>query len=141
MGTACHRLRRSGRSRVPLLQLRRRDAGAAVKIVSTTIEPCRGSQASVEFVIRVTLDGTASSCKVSGRVIGPQATGFTTVEVAYALVSVEASDNTVSLKCVIPEPTLWTRESPFGYTWSVEVRVNGELTDSRAGSLAFPAAK
>jgi len=89
----------------------------------------------------VNLDGSANACDVTGRVVGPQATGFTTVEVAYALVAVEASDNTVSLKCVIPEPTLWTREAPFGYAWSVEVRVNGELTDSRAGSLAFPAPK
>jgi hypothetical protein len=73
--------------------------------------------------------------------VGPQAKGFTTVEVAYPLTVAEASDNAVSLKCVIPEPSLWTREAPFGYAWSVEVRVNGTQTDSRAGSLAFPAPK
>ena len=112
-----------------------------MKIVSTAREPGRGSQACVEFVIRVNLSDSASGSAVTGRVIGPQAAGFTTVEVAYALVPVEASDNAVSLKCVIPEPTLWTRETPLGYAWSVEVRVNGELTDSRAGSLAFPATK
>jgi hypothetical protein len=110
-----------------------------MKIVSTAIEPGRGSQACVEFVIRVNLSGSAAECDVSGRVVGPQAKGFTTVEVAYALVPAGTSDNAVSLKCVIPEPTLWTRDAPFGYTWFVEVRVNGDLTDSRTGSLAFPA--
>ncbi|MCE9561622.1 MAG: hypothetical protein K8U57_06165 [Planctomycetes bacterium] len=110
-----------------------------MKIVSTTVEPGRGSQASVEFVIRVNLDGSPAECEVSGRVVGPHAKGFTTVEVAYSLLPVGTSDNAVSLKCVIPEPTLWTRDAPFGYAWSVEVRVNGERTDTRAGSLAFPA--
>ncbi len=112
-----------------------------MKIVSTAISPVRGSQASAEFVIRVNLAGPASSCEVTGRVVGPQAKGFTTVEVSYPLVPTEASGNAVSLKCVIPEPTLWTREAPFGYAWSVEVRVNGELTDSHTGSLVIPATK
>jgi len=110
-----------------------------MKIVSTSIEPGRGSQACVEFVIRVSLTGPPTECEVTGRVVGPQAKGFTTLEIAYTLVPVEASDNVVSLRCVIPEPTLWTRDAPFGYAWSVEVRVNGALTDTRAGSLAFPA--
>lgn len=109
-----------------------------MKIISTAIEPGRGSQASVAFVIRVTLDGPVTDCELTGRVVGPRAAGFTTVEVAYQLVEVSRSDTAVSLTCVIPEPTLWTRDAPFGYAWSVEVRVNGEPTDTRTGSLAFP---
>lgn len=110
-----------------------------MKIASTTIEPARGSQASVEFAIRVELDGPAAGCAVTGRVVGPRAAGMTTVEVAYPLTPVVVSDTAVSLKGVIPEPSLWTRETPLGYAWSVELRVNGEVTDSRAGSIAFPA--
>ncbi len=110
-----------------------------MKIVSTAIEPGRGSVASVEFVIRVNLDGPAAGCEVSGRVVGPRAPGFTTVEVAYPLVPTGVSDNAVSLKCVIPEPSFWTRDVPFAYAWSVELRVNGERADSRAGALTFPA--
>jgi Glycosyl hydrolases family 2 len=112
-----------------------------MKILSTNIEPGRGSRASVEIVIRVNLDGSAAKCEVTGRVVGPLAKGMTTVEVEYALVPVKVSDNAVSLKCVIPEPSLWTRETPFSYAWSISVEVNGEETDSSSGALAFPAPK
>ncbi len=110
-----------------------------MKILSTKIEPGRGSRASVELVIRVELDGPATECEVSGRVVGPKAKGMTTVEVAYALVPVEVSDNAVSLKCVFPEPSLGTRDTPFSYGWSINVEVNGDETDSSSGALAFPA--
>jgi len=112
-----------------------------MKIVSTAIEPGRRSRASVEFVVRLTLEGPASGCEVTGSVVGPHAAGFTTVEVAYPMVMAEmreASDNALSLKCVIPEPSLWTREAPFSYAWSIDVEVSGEVTDSRSGALAFP---
>ena len=66
---------------------------------------------------------------------------MTTVEVAYAMIPVDVSDNAVSLKCVIPEPSLWTREMPFSYGWSINVEANGEETDSSSGALAFPAPK
>jgi hypothetical protein len=114
-----------------------------MKILSTGIELGRvtGSQASVEFVIRVNLDGPVAECKVTGRVVGPRARGMTTVEVAYSLVQVEAIDNAVSLKCVIPEPSLWTRETPFSYGWSIWVEVDGKETNSRSGALAFQAPK
>jgi hypothetical protein len=110
-----------------------------MKIVSLDIEPGRTSPASAEFVIRVKLDGPASACVVGGRVVGPRAEGRTTVEVAYPLRAVEVSDTAVSLRCVIPEPNLWTPDAPFGYAWSVEVRVNAERTDERTGTVVFPA--
>ena len=110
-----------------------------MKIVSTSFEPGRGSRACVEVVFRVTLDGPASECEVTGSVIGPRANGVTTVEVDYSMKLIERKDKEVSLKCVIPEPSFWTRETPLSYGWSIDVEVNGEVTDSRAGAVAFPA--
>lgn len=110
-----------------------------MKIVSASVEPGRGSRACVEFAIRVTLSGEATGCEAVGRVVGPRAEGVTTVEAAYPLTATGTSDNAVSLKCVIPEPCLWTRDAPFAYAWWVAVRVGGVQTDSRAGSVAFPA--
>ena len=112
-----------------------------MKIVSLDIEPGRASQVSADFVIRVNLDGPAAGCVVSGQVVGPRAKGMTTVEVAYSLRVVEVSDTAVSLKCVIPEPSLWRPETPFVYAWRIEVEAGGEVTDTRAGALTFPVPK
>ena|SRR5437868_5523971 len=108
-----------------------------MKIVSLDIEPGRASQASAEFTIRVNLDGPAAGCAVSGRVVGPKCKGVSTVEVAYPLRVIGVSDTAVSLKCVIPEPSLWTPERPFVYAWSVEVEAGGEVTDARAGGIVL----
>jgi len=108
-----------------------------MRIVSLDIEPGRASQASADFVIRVNLDGPAAGCAVAGRVVGPRCPGVSTVEVAYPLVEVARSDTAVSLKCVIPEPSLWTPEAPFLYAWSIDVEVDGEQTDSRAGAVSL----
>jgi hypothetical protein len=112
-----------------------------MKIVSLDIEPGRASQASADFVIRVNLDGPAAGCEVTGRVVGPSAKGITTVEVAYPMTVVGGSGTAVSLKCVIPEPSFWTRDAPLGYAWSITLRVNGELKDSRGGAITFPSPK
>ena len=112
-----------------------------MKIVKITPEPVRCTQAAAEVLFRVELSGPASGCEVSGRAVGPRCQGVSTVEVAYPFTVAEARDNVVSLRCVIPEPNLWSRETPFGYATSFEVRVGGELTDSRGGSIALPAPK
>jgi hypothetical protein len=111
-----------------------------MKIVSTSFEPS-GSQACVEVVFRVTLDGKASECEVTGSVSGPHARGRTTVAVAYSMVLLEKKDDSVLLKCVIPEPSFWSKENPLSYGWSIDVEVNGKVTDSSSGALAFPAPK
>jgi hypothetical protein len=108
-----------------------------MKIVTITPEPVRCNSAVAEIIFRVELSGPASECEVSGRAVGPQCKGISTVEIAYPFTVADVRDNVVSLKCVIPEPNLWTREAPFGYATSFEVRVGGELTDSRGGSIAL----
>jgi hypothetical protein len=106
-----------------------------MKVISLAIEPGRASQASAEFTIQVALDGPAAECAVLGRVVGPRAEAITTVEVAYPLVPIEVRDSTVTLKCVIPEPGLWSEKAPFVYAWSVEVQSNGKQTDARSGAM------
>ena len=112
-----------------------------MKIVSIRVEPVRCTQAAAELLFHVELSGPASGCEVRGRAVGPRCEGISTVEVAYPFAMAEARDNVVSLRCTIPEPNLWTREAPFGYATSFEVRVGGELTDSRGGSIALGPAK
>jgi len=108
-----------------------------MKIVKITSEAVRVTPAVAEILFHVELSGPASEWEVRGRAVGPQCANISTVEIAYPFTVAEVRDNVVSLKCVIPEPNLWTRETPFGYATSFEVRVNGELTDSRGGSIAL----
>jgi hypothetical protein len=111
-----------------------------MKIVAVRMEPVRCTQAAAEILFHVELSGPAGGCEVRGRAVGPRCKGISTVEVAYPFAVAEARDNVVSLRCVIPEPNLWTREAPFGYATSIEARVGGELTDSRGGGIALGAA-
>jgi hypothetical protein len=106
-----------------------------MKIVSLHFEVVRATPAVAEFATRVELDGPAAGCEVAGRAVGPRASTISTVEVVYPLVLVESRDNAVLLKCVIPEPGLWRQKTPFIYTWSVEVKVKGQDTDTRVGSV------
>ncbi|MCI0701719.1 MAG: hypothetical protein L0241_11605 [Planctomycetia bacterium] len=106
-----------------------------------TPEPVRCTSAVAEIIFHVELSGPATECAVRGRAVGPRCENISTVEVAYPFTVEKVSDNVVSLKCVIPEPNLWTREAPFGYATSFEVRVNGELTDTRGGTITLPKPK
>ncbi len=112
-----------------------------MKILSIRMEPVRCSQAAAEILIHIELSGPAAECEVRGRAVGPRCATISTVEVVYPFTVAKLSDNALSLRCVIPEPNLWSREAPFGYATSFEVRVNGTLTDSRGGSIALGPAK
>lgn len=108
-----------------------------MKIVSLNFEIIRATSAVAEFVVRVELDGPAAGCTVTGRAVGPRGEGFSTVEVAYPVRVLEMSDTAVSLRCVIPEPNLWKPEMPFTYAVTFELKMNGEVMDSRETMLAL----
>ena len=108
-----------------------------MKIVSIRTQPVRCTQAAAEILFHVELSGPASKCEVSGRAIGPRCETISTIEVAYPFTITDTRDNVVSLRCVIPEPNLWSREAPFSYATTFEVRVATALTDSRGESIAL----
>ncbi len=87
--------------------------------------------------MRVDLDGPASGCDVTGRAVGPNCPGISTVEVVYPMTVTERSDTAVSLRCAIPEPNLWKPEARFTYAVTVTLKVNGELADSRGSVIAL----
>ena len=108
-----------------------------MKIISLNFEIVRATSAIAEFIVRVELDGPPRDCKVSGRAVGPKCSGISTVEVAYPMSVANASDTAVSLRCVIPEPNLWTPERRFTYEVSAALRVNGDLVDSITIEIAI----
>ena len=112
-----------------------------MKIVALNFEIIRATPAVAEFLARVELDGPAQGCEVACRAVGPRCPGVSTVEVVYRMSAVGVSDGTVLLRCVIPEPNLWTPEAPFTYAVTVEVRCGGELVEARGEIVALRAAK
>jgi hypothetical protein len=108
-----------------------------MKIASLAVEMLRADPASAHFLIRVVLDGPATGCEVRGRVVGPHCPGVTTVEIAYPLVNADVRDTTRTLKGVVPEPNLWTPETPFVYVIIVEVWTGDRQTDSRRITIAL----
>lgn len=108
-----------------------------MRIVSLSLEVVRATPAVAEFLARVELDAPAADCEVAGRAVGPRRPGVSTVEVNYPMTVAEAGGTAVTLRCVIPEPNLWTAEAPFSYEVTVELRAGGERLDTRSGAVAF----
>jgi hypothetical protein len=108
-----------------------------MKIVSLDFEIVRATPAVAEFLVHVKLEGTAADCEITGLALGPRRAGASTVEVAYPMNREGESHNTVTLRCVIPEPNLWTPQTPFTYAITVELRCGEEVVESRDGTVVF----
>jgi hypothetical protein len=108
-----------------------------MRIVALNLEIVRATPAVAEFLAHVELEGSAADCEITGRALGPRCAGVSTVEVAYPMTRVGMSDNTVSLRCAIPEPNLWLPETPFTYVVAIDLRCGGEVVESRSEAVAF----
>ena len=106
-------------------------------IVSLDFEIIRATPAVAEFLVHVEIDSPAEGHKVLGRAVGPRCPEVSTVEVAYPMSSVSIRDNRVSMRCVIPEPNMWTAETPFTYSVTVDLRNGGEVIATRTGAVGF----
>ena len=106
-----------------------------MRIASLDFEIVRATPAVAEFLVRVHLDQPGVRCDVTGRTVGPRCPGTSTIEVSYSMMVVETGDGAASLRCVIPEPSLWTPGSPFEYIVSITLTNDDELVDSRSGTV------
>jgi hypothetical protein len=108
-----------------------------MKIVSLDFEIIRATPAVTEFLVHVEVDTPVMGYEVVGRALGPRCPGVSTVEVAYPMTTSKMSAASVSLRCVIPEPNMWTSETPFAYSVTVDLRHGGEVTTTLSGSVKF----
>ena len=108
-----------------------------MKIVSMRFEIVRVTPAVADFLVHVELDGPVYGYEVVGRAMGPQCPGISTVEVVYPMTAADTSSHALSLRCVIPEPNLWTLETPFTYAALVEIRRGAEVIAARKGAVKF----
>ena len=92
--------------------------------------------AEAEVWVTVHLDHLTPTTEVRGRLMGPTCRYASTVEVAYALRPLSKSQKppasegpALTLRVVIPEPSLWDPISPFLYHGPVELWEDGQRVE------------
>lgn len=97
-----------------------------VEILTTRYDP-----AETEITLTVLLDDPeANGWELKGRLAGPSTPLAETVEVAYPLRAIVAEDGLLRARVVIPDPCIWSPETPFLYHGPVEVWQHGQLRAS-----------
>jgi hypothetical protein len=103
------------------------------RIRKTFVEIRRLSPAEADVWIRAVVEWVTPGTELRGRLVGPRCPGVTTMEVPYLLHPLQQRDvdldNTLIARAVIPEPNLWTAETPFVYEGSLELWQDGERCD------------
>lgn len=94
------------------------------------VSTVRLSPAAAEVWIRARADQVAASTELRGRLVGPRSLYASTIEVAYPLRPpgpghAPPAEAIVEARVVIPEPCLWTPETPFLYEGPVELWHDG----------------
>jgi hypothetical protein len=95
------------------------------RIQRTTILHRRVSPMEAELWVVVEVDCVNAGTGLRGRLVGPKCLGTETIQVAYPIRMIPhpagQPENAVVGRVVIPEPNLWTRETPFYYEGTVEL--------------------
>jgi beta-galactosidase/beta-glucuronidase len=108
-----------------------------MRIVDLDFEIVRATPAVAEFLVHVELDLPVAGHDITGRAVGPHCPNISTVEVSYPMTATAGGGKKMSLRCAIPEPNLWTAETPFTYGVTVELRHGGKVVETRSGAIKF----
>lgn len=114
-----------------------------MKIDQLTVQQKRLSPAEAELWVLVHLPMIGPTTQLRGSISGPFCANAQTIQVAYSLKPIKPpgfADNVMVGRILIPEPNLWTAETPFIYDGKVELWVDGKLADSKPIRAAFKAA-
>ena len=110
-------------------------------IRETSVELLRLSSADAEVWVHAVVDQVTPTTELRGRLMGPRCAGVTTIEVAYPIRPQprppEDSSLTLAARVVIPEPNLWTQETPFFYEGPCELWQDGQRCDETTVSVAL----
>jgi hypothetical protein len=99
------------------------------RILSTTLEQKRLSNALAELWIHVEVDQFTATTELRGRFTGPKCPELETVQIAYPLRPLSQDDCRLKARIVIPEPNLWTLETPYIYEGNIELWQDGQRCD------------
>jgi hypothetical protein len=103
------------------------------RIRGTSVEIRRLSPAEAEVWVTAELDTVTPETELRGRLVGPRCSGITTVEIPYRFNLLQRRDavstNALTARVLIPEPNLWTEQTPFVYQGPLELWQDGERCD------------
>jgi hypothetical protein len=107
-------------------------------IRKTTVEVRRLSPAEAEVWVTAEVDAVTPTTELRGRLLGPRCPGASTIEVAYPLRSLPPQGaSTLAARVIIPEPNLWTEQTPFYYEGPLELWQDGQRCDTATVALAL----
>jgi hypothetical protein len=90
--------------------------------------------AQAEIWFTVLAEHVTPRTEVRGRVIGPRCVSRSTIEIAYPLQRIpELPEGTppLTVRAIIPDPSLWEPAAPFLYRARVELWQDGECCDAQ----------
>ncbi len=103
------------------------------RICQTRVEVRRLSLAEAEVWVSAELEAVTPATELRGRLVGPRCPGTTTIEVPYPFRAPPHppadSPRTLVVRVVIPEPNLWTEETPYFYEGPLELWQDGQRCD------------
>jgi hypothetical protein len=111
-----------------------------MKIEQLTIQQKRLSTAEAELWVFVHVPEKISALQIRGNLIGPFCPNAQTIQIAYTIKPIRpagVADNILVGRILIPEPNLWTAETPFTYEGNVELWDDGKLADIKPIRAAF----
>jgi glycosyl hydrolase family 2 len=103
------------------------------RIQKTTVRLHHLTPAEAEVWVTAELNEASSGLELRGRLVGPRCPGATTVEVAYPFrpcpEGVADQPHALAVRAFIPEPSIWTEQTPFVYEGPLELWRDGECQD------------
>lgn len=100
-----------------------------VKVATHRLDPHEA-----EVWVMVKTESVSSTTEIRGRIVGPKSAKQTTIEIAYRLrpfPQIPSDLAELSVRAVIPEPSIWKPESPFVYEVFVELWEDNRFCDQR----------
>ena len=111
-----------------------------MKIAQLTVQQKRLSTAEAELWVFVHVERIDDSTELRGCLVGPKCVAVETVQINYRLKRIRPdayAANVLIGRILIPEPNLWTAETPFVYEGNVELWHDAKLADIKPIRAAF----
>src|SRR5262245_58790699 len=96
------------------------------------------NSAEAEIWVNVVPARRIATTEIRGRFVGPRCASRSTVEVAYPLrqrTATPVAAATLTMRVVIPDPSLWTTEHPLEYDGQIALWQDGQRCDVRQVTL------
>jgi hypothetical protein len=104
------------------------------------VQQKRLTNVEAELWIHLEVEPMEPTAQIRGCLVGPHCRGVETVSINYPLKRIEPKDHAENVlvgQIIIPEPNLWTTETPFVYEGNVELWFEGKCVEIKPIRAAF----